>query len=171
MQQVQRFGEAEGIQQLTKPTLPDDEYLGWGMTAITARIMGGKGGYRCPDEAGYLYLIDTDIRHATESDSVVRESETTLIECASHGQAHATYICEHLTSNPMQQWFSDSPDDANPWPDAWCAQCNALFEEQAEWNDANSDRLKIKLVCHECYELYRGQSAERHTNSPGPEPR
>ncbi len=27
-----------------------------------------------------------------------------------------------------------------------------LYQNEGEWNDANSEHLKIKLICHHCYE-------------------
>ena len=57
-----KFGKAEEIAVLTTDRLPDDEYLGWEMTAVAARLLGGKGGYRCPDDDGFLYVIYSDLR-------------------------------------------------------------------------------------------------------------
>src|SRR5580700_4355636 len=39
MKKVRSFGEAEGVAELTNPSAPDDEYLGWGLTAIAAKII------------------------------------------------------------------------------------------------------------------------------------
>src|SRR5271165_13970 len=51
---VREFGHAGNISELTKAELPDDEYLGWGMTAVAARLLGAKGAYRCPGENGFV---------------------------------------------------------------------------------------------------------------------
>lgn len=61
---VRDFGEAEGLHELTEQRLPDDEYLGWEMTAITAQIVGAKGAYRCPSDNGFLYLVFTNLTFA-----------------------------------------------------------------------------------------------------------
>ena len=124
---VREFGSTEDIAQLTKSELPDDEYLGWEMTAVAAKLLGAKGA---------------------------------LIECSAHSKGFATYVCEHLLENPAQQWFSNKPDDDQPWPDGWCASCEALFLEQGEWNDKNQPLREIKMVCHRCYEKLRSQETK-----------
>ena len=158
MQEVKKFGEREGIKQLTESSCPDDEYVGWEMTALAARILGGVGGYRCPDENGFLYLLHTHIFTAETGQTVeevfAKEKER-LVQCGEHGKGFATYVCEHLLTEPAQKWFSEKPSDKKPWPDAWCAKCDQAFQEQGEWNDINSRRLKIKLMCHRCYQTHR----------------
>lgn len=161
MAKVRQFGIENAIQQLTEPSLPDDEYLGWGLTAVTAALIGAKGAYRCPsNDGGYLYLVYVDVAVADLPNASVGGEERRQIECSQHGRGCATYVCEHILSNPRQEWFSDSPSPTNPWPDAWCIACNQLYEEQGEWNDANSAHLKIKLICHYCYESLRALQAE-----------
>jgi len=64
-------------------------------------------------------------------------------------------LCEHLISNPAQEWFSSEPNDDNKWPDAWCATCNAFFQLEGEWTEKNESNIKIKLLCHHCYESFR----------------
>ena len=132
----------------------DDPALGWAQTALAARLLGAKGGYRCPGDNGFVYLVYTDIALAGSEGTTPRDLEP-LIDCGKHKRGFKTFICEHLADNPQQRWFSSEPDEDNPWPDAWCGICNELFEEEGEWNDSNSGRLKAKLVCHRCYESAR----------------
>jgi hypothetical protein len=61
---VRDFGTAEGVSDLTEPELPDDEYLGWKLTAVAAKILGASGAYRCPASYGFIYFVYTDIRTA-----------------------------------------------------------------------------------------------------------
>ena len=49
---VRNFGQLEAVTALTEPELPDDEFIGWEMTAITAKLVGGVGGYRTPRATG-----------------------------------------------------------------------------------------------------------------------
>lgn len=42
-------------------SLPDYEHLGWELTAVTARILGAKGAYRCPSDNGFFYVVFSDI--------------------------------------------------------------------------------------------------------------
>jgi hypothetical protein len=152
---VRAFGEAENISELTNAEQPDDEYLGWGMTAVAAKLLGAKGGYRCPGENGFVYVVYSSIRFAHSDASATSDGQ--LVECSHHTNGFATYICEHLLANPAQEWFSNKPDEEQLWPDAWCAPCEALFLEQGEWNDKNQSRREIEMVCHHCYENLRSQ--------------
>jgi hypothetical protein len=152
---VRQFGIGEGIPILTNPTSPDTEHLGWEMTAVTAKHVGAYGGYRCPGDNGFLYVILTSIRHADEA--AVPQGRS-AIQCNSHGQAISTFICQHLFDEPGQKWFPSEPSKTDPWPDSWCAACNKLFEPEGEWNDRNSPSLKAKVVCHLCHERLRASS-------------
>src|ERR1700682_2700315 len=51
---VRAFGYAENLTELTHECLPDDEHLGWEMTAIAAKLLRSIGGYRCPDGNGFI---------------------------------------------------------------------------------------------------------------------
>ena len=61
---VRAFGEAENIAELKEAELPDDEYLGWGITAVAAKVLGAKGAYRCPGENGFVYVVYSSIGFA-----------------------------------------------------------------------------------------------------------
>jgi hypothetical protein len=81
------------------------------------------------------------------------------VTCASHGEAYATYICEHLVGAVNVDWYSEEPNKDDLWPDAWCARCQREFAAEGEWNE-KSERaagLAIKLICHHCYEQFRSQ--------------
>jgi hypothetical protein len=155
MEKVRAFGEAENLVELTQSSCPDDEYLGWAMTAIAAKILEAKGAYRCPNDNGFAYLLYSSVRFASEQTDAATPPEQ--VECATHGSGFETFVCEHLLSNPAQEWFSSEPDDENKWPDAWCAACNTFFQQEGEWNEKNESKMKIKLLCHHCYERFRSQ--------------
>jgi hypothetical protein len=89
-----------------------------------------------------------------------------LVECASHGQAYATYICKHLVSKPKQRWFADLPEEDWPWPDAWCTKCQAIFERQGGWPE-DGEEAPIALVCNHCYQDKRAESAESFSGKAG----
>ncbi|MGB9199034.1 MAG: DUF6882 domain-containing protein [Terriglobales bacterium] len=152
---VRDFGTAENVAELVEPYLPDDEYVGWAMTAIAAKILDAKGAYRCPGTNGYIYMLLTDIAFA---DLPSVSAKKNRISCGTHGIANETYVCEHLIRNPNQQWFSGKPNQENPWPDAWCGVCDAFFQTQGEWNEKNEKNLRIKILCHFCYEAFRARS-------------
>jgi hypothetical protein len=156
---VYAFGQAEKLPQLTQESTPDDEYLGWEMAAIAASLVGSKGAYRCPGDNGFVYVVYSSLRFADEQ--ALPDPEQTQIECSTHGTGFAAFICEHLAANPAQEWFSAEPDDNNKWPDAWCALCDAFFEEEGEWSEKNEAKLKIKVICHYCYEESRTRKKSR----------
>jgi hypothetical protein len=152
---VRAFGEAEDLTKLTEARLPDDEYLGWELTSVAAKVLGSKGAYRCPGDNGFLYVVYSALRFAIEQGAT--DHERAQIECATHGNAFQTFVCEHLALNPAQKWFSQEPDDTNRWPDAWCAICDAFFQEEGEWNDKNASKMRAELLCHRCYERFRSK--------------
>lgn len=154
---VREFGLAGNIPELTKAELPDDEYLGWGMTAVAAKLLGAKGAYRCPGDNGFVYVVYSSIGFAASDGDT--PSQPKQVECTDHGTGFSTYVCEHLASNPVQEWFSREADEEHKWPDAWCAACDVFFQEQGEWNEKNESKLKIKLLCHHCYERLRSQGS------------
>jgi hypothetical protein len=153
MKTVRAFGESENVRELTEPRVADDEYKGWEMTAIATKLIGGKGAYRCPSNDGFIYFVYTDLAFA----EVPLNSDRKQIQCSTHETGYETYICEHLLAEPKQEWFSDSPTEVNQWPDAWCAKCDAAFQEEGAWNERNKSRLKINLVCHHCYKQLRSE--------------
>jgi hypothetical protein len=152
---VREFGATENIPELKEQELPDDEHLGWGLTAVAAKMLGAMGAYRCPGENGFIYVVYLSIGFVVSDGD--KATESNQVECDDHGSGFAAYTCEHLVSNPDQKWFSQEPDEEHKWPDAWCADCELLFQEQGEWNDKNVPKRKIKLLCHHCYEKLRSR--------------
>ncbi len=152
---VRAFGAAENIAELREEELSDDEHLGWGLTAVAAKVLGAKGAYRCPDKNGFVYVAYSSIEFAKSELEPEPAVEPKKVECPDHGTGFAAYACEHLVSNPAQLWFSREADEEHRWPDAWCKVCDAVFQEQGEWNEKNESRIKIKLLCNRCYERLR----------------
>jgi hypothetical protein len=152
---VREFGEAENLVELTQPSALDDGYIGWEMTAIAAKLLDAKGAYRCPWENGYVYVVYSSLRFVTEASNA--EAGSKRLDCPTHGSGFETFICEHLVSDPAQEWFSEERDDDHRWPDAWCAACDVFFREEGVWNANNEGKTEIKLLCHHCYERLRSQ--------------
>jgi hypothetical protein len=65
---VGEFGKRENISQLTDATFSADEEVGWQMAAVATKVLQGKGVYRCPSKAGFLFLILMNVSFV-ESDS------------------------------------------------------------------------------------------------------
>lgn len=75
------------------------------------------------------------------------------VECSVHGKSSATFICQHL-ANGAGLGFNAGFDPDEPdalYPDAWCDECNAVLEQEGEWNDTSEAFADIKLVCAQCY--------------------
>jgi hypothetical protein len=85
------------------------------------------------------------------------KGEAKQTECATHGKGFETFVCEHLIFNPAQECFLEKPNVTKRWPDAWCASCDVLYQQEGEWNDENNSNIKIKLLRHHCYERLRSQ--------------
>jgi hypothetical protein len=78
------------------------------------------------------------------------------IDCAIHGECSRTYVCSHLTGETAGLGFNRSePTDDNPFPDAWCDDCELVRAGHGGWNES-SERLVARLVlCSFCYERSR----------------
>jgi len=72
---VREFGRRENLEQLVTESIASDDYLGWEMTALAARLSGAKGAYRCKSEQGLLYLTYTSIGFVPELAEETREPE------------------------------------------------------------------------------------------------
>jgi hypothetical protein len=59
---IREFGEQNSLLELTEAKWKADEYDGWAMTSISAKLLDAIGAYRCPDENGFLFVIFTEIR-------------------------------------------------------------------------------------------------------------
>lgn len=57
VEQVRAFGEARGLDELTRAKWPADQTDGWTMAAVAAQILDAAGVYRSPDEAGWTFLL------------------------------------------------------------------------------------------------------------------
>jgi hypothetical protein len=64
---VRAFGDKENIPELINAYGNDAEDFGWAMTAIAAKVLGCRGGYRCRGTNGFIYFVLTDISFADKS--------------------------------------------------------------------------------------------------------
>ena len=87
------------------------------------------------------------------------------ILCELHEQPCTVRICQHLAEDPGQRWYCDYPTEDNPWPDAWCAQCDAEFRKEGEWNERNLANIEVCVICPHCYE--NGLSASVEARAAG----
>ena len=78
------------------------------------------------------------------------------IECVIHGECQKTFVCNHLLGETAGLGFNrDDPSDDNPFPDAWCDDCEIIRAAHNGWNEESEKLLKISLLCSGCYERAR----------------
>ena len=78
------------------------------------------------------------------------------INCGKHGNCNATFICNHLV-NGKNLGFNCGYDEDNTdetHPDAWCDECDQIFEKEG-WTDKAAKFADIKVLCASCYEEIR----------------
>lgn len=88
------------------------------------------------------------------------EDDASTVECPTHGDSSAAFICGHLVDDPRQEWFCAYPSEDKRWPDAWCGACDAAYQKEGEWNEKNEHLVDIKLICSGCYDASRAESAD-----------
>jgi hypothetical protein len=78
------------------------------------------------------------------------------IQCDSHGERPRAFVCSHLVGQPSGLGFNrDEPSPDNPFPDAWCDDCEIIRVAHNGWNDESQKLAKISLLCSACYERVR----------------
>jgi len=78
------------------------------------------------------------------------------IHCDTHGETQRAFVCSHLVSPSAGLGFNcDEPTKDNLYPDAWCDDCNLIFQTHQGWNEETEKLVSIKLLCSGCYELAR----------------
>ncbi|HEY7406392.1 MAG TPA: DUF2199 domain-containing protein [Candidatus Angelobacter sp.] len=78
------------------------------------------------------------------------------IQCDTHGESWKTFVCTHLTGEVVGLGFNcNEPDDDNPFPDAWCDDCEIIRAAHDGWNEESEKLTKIVLLCSGCYERAR----------------
>jgi hypothetical protein len=85
------------------------------------------------------------------------------VHCNTHGETQQTFVCNHLATDSAAQGFNtDELTVENPYPDAWCDDCEIIRAAHGEWNDESEKLIKIALLCARCYE----RSRIRNTRPP-----
>lgn len=98
------------------------------------------------------------VEHALHGEGELGESTYRHVRCGSHGEAHSTFVCGHIIDGTGSGfWSGDTPGD--PWPDAWCDECERRLQAAGEWTDEAMEAANIGVVCHHCYEAHRARRA------------
>ncbi len=78
------------------------------------------------------------------------------VQCAKHGESEKAYVCVHLSGDAAGLGFNrNDPTDENPFPDAWCDDCELIRSTDGGWDEENEKLAQISLLCAECYERSR----------------
>ncbi len=78
------------------------------------------------------------------------------IRCAIHGESEQAFVCSHLLGESSGLGFDrNEPVSYNPYPDAWCDNCELIRAAHDGWNELSEKLLKVSLLCSRCYERAR----------------
>jgi hypothetical protein len=78
------------------------------------------------------------------------------VQCATHGESEATFVCSHLLGDSASLGFNrDEPTLEKPFSDAWCDNCEIIRAAHGGWNEESEKLTKITLLCSGCYERSR----------------
>jgi hypothetical protein len=84
--------------------------------------------------------------------SVVSET----VHCEIHGETPRCFVCRHLLGETTALGFNrENPTDKNPYPDAWCDNCEIIRAEHGNWDNVPEELQCIALLCSNCYERAR----------------
>lgn len=73
------------------------------------------------------------------------------VSCQTHGKSFATYLCQHLADATGIGFFHAESSDIDPFPDAWCVECEEILQKEGEWTDSALKTANFRLVCAHCY--------------------
>lgn len=75
------------------------------------------------------------------------------VHCSTHGESEQTFVCEHLVGESASLGFNrDEPTPENPFPDAWCDDCDIVYRTHNGWTEESEKLVKISLLCSGCYQ-------------------
>ena len=78
------------------------------------------------------------------------------IQCATHGECLQTFVCTHLTGETAGLGFNcNEANEDDPFPDAWCDNCEIIRASHDGWNEESEKLTKIVLLCSGCYQRSR----------------
>lgn len=87
------------------------------------------------------------------------------VDCPIHGKSFATFVCQHLVNGKGRGFFfADDPSDSHP--DAWCADCEQIRDEEGGWTDRAEDFAKVTVLCAGCYEVVKSRNQDGNRQPP-----
>lgn len=152
LEKVKAYGEENNYNYLSQGLLEEgDEYTGWALTAITAKLLNAIGAYRIPQEHLFIYFVFTNELTQEEYD----ELKDKYIQCAAHGTSRVAFVCQHLNKDKYTGFHEAFESNPLIEPDddyqAWCDECEKIRLQEGEWNDVSEGFAKIRLICDQCF--------------------
>ena len=152
LEKVKEYGEQNKFDELAHGLLEDgDEYTGWALTAIAAKLLNAIGAYRIPQEHLFIYFVFTNELTQEQYDGL----KDKYVECELHGTSRIAFVCQHLLkgSNLGFHETIDSYPLIEPGDDyqAWCNDCENAWEREGDWTENFKAFVNLKIVCDQCY--------------------
>jgi hypothetical protein len=93
-----------------------------------------------------------DLQKVSRGDTEVAD----VIQCETHGESEKAYVCTHLVGETAGLGFNRRKvTKKNPFPDAWCGDCEIIRAAHNGWNEESEKLTQISLICSGCYERTR----------------
>jgi hypothetical protein len=152
LEKVRVFGAARHYTELTEGLLHGDEYTGWELTSVTAKVLSAIGMYRIPHEHLYVYFAFTNELTQEEYDALKNK----YIACDTHGPSRrAAFVCQHLLGGSNLGFHEEIESNRLSEPEddywAWCDACENVWLKEEAWTDTLKEFADMKVVCEECY--------------------
>jgi hypothetical protein len=151
VEKVKAFGAANNFEQLTKGLFEGDEYTGWEMTAISAKMLNSIGSYRISQAHLFIYFIFTNELTQEEFEGL----KDKYVSCDKHISDKVAFVCHHLIENTgigfHEAFDSDPGVEEEDEYQAWCNKCEKIRLKKGEWTDEAMVFANIKVVCNQCY--------------------
>lgn len=152
MEKVKSFGEENGFSRLTTGLIDADEYTGWEMTAIAAKLLSGMGAYKAPVDHLDAYFVFVGELSQEQFEDLTEN----YVQCDEHGSRKPAFVCQHLNKSKVtgfHEAFPSDPDDDSEEDDlqGWCDACEIVRLKEGEWNENSMAFANIRLVCDRCY--------------------
>ena len=78
------------------------------------------------------------------------------IQCGTHGECFQAFVCCHLLGETAGLGFNrNEPVDDDPFPDAWCDNCEIIRVAHDGWDGKSEKLAEISMLCSGCYERAR----------------
>lgn len=151
IEQIRIFGHENDYNLLTTGLIEADEYTGWEMTSISAKILSAIGVYRFTEDHLTFYIVFTGELTREQYDCWKERAVT----CESHGTSRAAFVCQHLSKDTYTGFHEAFESNPLIEPDddyqAWCDECEKIRLQEGEWNDVSEGFAKIRLICDQCF--------------------